>query len=226
MDDTNTNVDESMQIFQPKWKLLTTLESAKEFCREVNYPCLVRPSYVLSGAAMNVAHTDSDLEQYLQQASDISKDHPVVISKFIMDAKVRKIQTNNFSWIFSFREIFKKRIESVYKWSSMSGDFQEIDIDAVAFEGQIICMAISEHVENAGVHSGDATLVTPPQDLTTRTTNEIRRIVARIGESLQISGPFNMQLIAKVREISENSPFRTICLTIFCPGRSIVRHRM
>lgn len=89
LDDMNTNIDESEHVFQPKWKELTTLEAAKQFCEEVSYPCLVRPSYVLSGAAMNVAHTDSDLETYLEQASIVSKEYPVVISKFIMEAKVK-----------------------------------------------------------------------------------------------------------------------------------------
>lgn len=113
-------------ILQPRWKELTNLQSAIKFCEEVGYPCLVRPSYVLSGAAMNVAHSNQDLEAYLNAASEVSKEHPVVISKFIMDAK-------------------------------------EIDVDAVAMDSKILCIAISEHVENAGVHSGDATLVTPPQ---------------------------------------------------------------
>lgn len=109
-------------ILQPRWKELTNLQSAIEFCEEVGYPCLVRPSYVLSGAAMNVAYSNQDLETYLNAASKVNKDHPVVISKFLTEAK-------------------------------------EIDVDAVALDGEILCMAVSEHVENAGVHSGDATLV-------------------------------------------------------------------
>lgn len=109
-------------ILQPRWKELTNLTSAIEFCEEVGYPCLVRPSYVLSGAAMNVAYCNQDLETYLNAASLVSKDHPVVISKFLTEAK-------------------------------------EIDVDAVARDGEIMCLAVSEHVENAGVHSGDATLV-------------------------------------------------------------------
>lgn len=109
-------------ILQPRWKELTNLASAIDFCEEVGYPCLVRPSYVLSGAAMNVAYCNTDLETYLNAASLVSKDHPVVISKFLTEAK-------------------------------------EIDVDAVALDGEILCMAVSEHVENAGVHSGDATLV-------------------------------------------------------------------
>ena len=148
-------------ILQPKWKELTNLESAIKFCNDVEYPCLVRPSYVLSGAAMNVAYNDQDLETYLKNASDVNKDHPVVISKFIVDSK-------------------------------------EIDVDAVACHGNVLCMAVSEHVENAGVHSGDATLVTPPQDINPETLKEITNITAKIAALLKITGPFNMQLIAKV----------------------------
>lgn len=151
-------------ILQPRWKELTNLESALEFCRSVEYPCLVRPSYVLSGAAMNVAHCDSDLAEYLESASDVSKEHPVVISKFLIDAK-------------------------------------EIDVDAVARDGEIMCMAVSEHVENAGVHSGDATLVTPPQDINAETLERIRVIVQHIASLLDVTGPLNMQLIAKNNEL-------------------------
>ncbi|RZF42901.1 hypothetical protein LSTR_LSTR003617 [Laodelphax striatellus] len=127
-------------ISQPRWKELTNLKSAIDFCEEVGYPCLVRPSYVLSGAAMNVAHSEKDLENYLRSASDVSKEHPVVISKFLLEAK-------------------------------------EIDIDAVACDGQILCMAVSEHIENAGVHSGDATLVTPPQDINAETLAKIKKYI-------------------------------------------------
>lgn len=132
-----------------------------EFCSVVGYPCLVRPSYVLSGAAMNVAHSDNDLQTYLKSAADVSKKHPVVISKFILEAK-------------------------------------EIDVDAVAYNGNILCMAVSEHVENAGVHSGDATLVTPPQDINPQTLEKIKIITRQIAHNLEVTGPFNMQLIAKV----------------------------
>ncbi|XP_068630102.1 multifunctional protein r [Battus philenor] len=151
-------------IMQPRWKELTDLESAKSFCEEVGFPCLVRPSYVLSGAAMNVAHSNQDLEVYLKSASKVSKDHPVVISKFIMDAK-------------------------------------EIDVDVVAADGVILCMAVSEHVENAGVHSGDATLVTPPQDINNETLDKIKEIARIIAETLDVTGPFNMQLIAKDNDL-------------------------
>ncbi|XP_052750577.1 CAD protein isoform X2 [Galleria mellonella] len=151
-------------IMQPRWKELTDLDSAITFCEEVGYPCLVRPSYVLSGAAMNVAHSNQELETYLKSASLVSKDHPVVISKFIMDAK-------------------------------------EIDVDVVAADGIIYCMAISEHVENAGVHSGDATLVTPPQDINNETFDKIKEIASIIAETLDVTGPFNMQLIAKDNDL-------------------------
>ncbi|KAK7789985.1 hypothetical protein R5R35_009200 [Gryllus longicercus] len=151
-------------ISQPRWKELTNLESAKEFCGEVGYPCLVRPSYVLSGAAMNVAHSPQDLEAYLRCASDVSKEHPVVISKFLLEAK-------------------------------------EIDVDAVAVDGVIVCLAVSEHVENAGVHSGDATLVTPPQDINSQTLAKIKSIARAVAGSLEVTGPFNMQLIAKDNEL-------------------------
>lgn len=151
-------------ILQPRWKELTNLQSAIDFCEEVGYPCLVRPSYVLSGAAMNVAYSNQDLEAYLNAASLVSKDHPVVISKFLTEAK-------------------------------------EIDVDAVALDGEIMCMAVSEHVENAGVHSGDATLVTPPQDLNKETLIKIKEIAKDIAGLLDVSGPFNMQLIAKNNEL-------------------------
>lgn len=151
-------------ILQPRWKELTNLQSAIEFCEEVEYPCLVRPSYVLSGAAMNVAYSNQDLETYLNAASAVSKEFPVVISKFIMEAK-------------------------------------EIDVDAVAADGVILCMAVSEHVENAGVHSGDATLVTPPQDINAETLEKIKGIARDIAALLDVSGPFNMQLIAKDNEL-------------------------
>ncbi|KAG7280374.1 hypothetical protein CRUP_022202 [Coryphaenoides rupestris] len=126
---------DTIGISQPRWKEL----SDTEFCETVGYPCMVRPSYVLSGAAMNVAYTDRDLEKYLSSAVAVSKEYPVVISKFIQEAK-------------------------------------EIDVDAVACDGVVIAIAVSEHVENAGVHSGDATLVTPPQDINNKTMDRIKMI--------------------------------------------------
>ncbi|CAG5127998.1 unnamed protein product, partial [Candidula unifasciata] len=151
---------DNLKINQPQWRELSTIESALAFCEEVGYPCLIRPSYVLSGAAMNVAMSKHDLENFLSQAAAVSKDYPVVISKFILEAK-------------------------------------EIDVDAVAFDGEVVCMAVSEHVENAGVHSGDATLVTPPQDLNEATLAKIKAICCAIGRALEVTGPFNIQLIAK-----------------------------
>lgn len=126
----------------------------------VRYPVLVRPSYVLSGAAMNVAYSSTDLDKFLSAATLVSRDHPVVVSKFIVGAK-------------------------------------EIEVDAVADRGTVTIMAISEHVENAGVHSGDATLVFPAQDLTLETRKQITASVTAIAAQLKISGPFNMQFIAK-----------------------------
>ena len=151
-------------ILQPRWKELTNHELAISFCEEVGYPCLVRPSYVLSGAAMNVAYSNQDLLTYLNAASQVSKEHPVVISKFLTEAK-------------------------------------EIDVDAVAADGEILCMAVSEHVENAGVHSGDATLVTPPQDINAETLENIKRITRDLAALLDVTGPFNMQIIAKNNEL-------------------------
>ncbi|KAI2652165.1 CAD protein [Labeo rohita] len=151
---------DTIGISQPRWKELSDTESAVGFCETVGYPCLVRPSYVLSGAAMNVAYSDTDMEKFLSSAVAVSKEHPVVISKFIQEAK-------------------------------------EIDVDAVACDGVVIAIAVSEHVENAGVHSGDATLVTPPQDINQKTMERIRLIVHAIGQELQVTGPFNLQLIAK-----------------------------
>ena len=150
---------DNIHISQPKWKELQNLPSAIEFCEHVGYPVLVRPSYVLSGAAMKVAYNNTDLESYLKVASSVSKEHPVVISKYILDAK-------------------------------------EIDIDAVAKDGEILCMAVSSHVENAGVHSGDATLITPPC-INTETMAKIKVITSAIASALQVNGPMNLQLIAK-----------------------------
>ena len=154
---------DEMNIRQPKWKELCDLDSASVFCDSVGYPCLVRPSYVLSGAAMRIVFNVKDLKAYLSEHG-LSKEYPVVISKFIVDAK-------------------------------------ELDIDAVACNGQVVRMAISEHVENAGIHSGDASLVTPPQDLNQSTIEKIQSICFSVAKALQISGPFNLQLIAKDNEL-------------------------
>jgi len=157
---------DQINIDQPKWKELTSIEEAKKFCHDQTYPCLVRPSYVLSGRAMNVAFNDQDLVSYLDDATQVqvSKDHPIVISKFIEDAK-------------------------------------EIEVDAVAENGLLKIIAISEHVENAGVHSGDATLIFPSQDLTELTMQRIKDSTLKIAKALQIHGPFNIQYIAKDNEL-------------------------
>jgi carbamoyl-phosphate synthase / aspartate carbamoyltransferase / dihydroorotase len=151
---------DNIQVDQPVWKELTSMDEAILFCNEVEYPCLVRPSYVLSGVAMNVAYSDKDLIKYLNTAVAVSRDYPVVISKFIVDAK-------------------------------------EIEVDAVSENGIVKYIAISEHVENAGVHSGDATLILPPIDLTDETVAKIKKSTYKISRSLNINGPFNIQFIAK-----------------------------
>ncbi|CAB3411095.1 unnamed protein product [Caenorhabditis bovis] len=155
---------EALKISQPMWKKSENMEDAKAFCAQVGYPCLIRPSYVLSGAAMNVAHNAEDLEVFLKQATVVAKEHPVVVSKFISEAK-------------------------------------EIDVDAVAMDGQLLVMAISEHIENAGIHSGDATLVTPAQDMNKVTVDGIKMITHKLAEAFNVNGPFNMQLIAKDNEL-------------------------
>ena len=151
-------------IDQPEWRELTSIEDAEKFAERVGYPVLVRPSYVLSGAAMSIALSKFELRKYLQKASEICKEHPVVISKFITGAK-------------------------------------EIEIDAVSKNGKLICYAISEHVENAGVHSGDATLVLPPQRTYLETMRKIKIIAKKIANSLKITGPFNIQFIAKDNDV-------------------------
>lgn len=151
-------------VDQPTWKELTSFEEAKAFCKSVSYPVLVRPSYVLSGAAMNTVYSESALESYLQQAADVSPEHPVVITKYIENAK-------------------------------------EIEMDAVAKDGKVVGHFISEHVENAGVHSGDATLILPPQDLEKTTIQRIEEATRKIGDALNVTGPFNIQFIAKDNDI-------------------------
>ncbi|KAG6840232.1 hypothetical protein C0991_008061 [Blastosporella zonata] len=155
---------DAIGVDQPLWKELTSFEEATAFCDKVGYPVLVRPSYVLSGAAMNVVSTGDDLENYLTQATAVSRDHPVVITKYIEQAK-------------------------------------EIEMDAVAKDGKMVMHYISEHVENAGVHSGDATLIHPPQDLDPQTVRQIEEATAKIGNALNVTGPFNIQFIAKNNEI-------------------------
>ncbi len=153
-----------LDIDQPRWKELSSLEDVNEFVSLVGYPVLVRPSYVLSGAAMNVCSNDSELDQFLTLAANVSKKHPVVVSEFIQNAK-------------------------------------EIEIDAVADKGNIVAYAISEHIEFAGVHSGDATIQFPPQKLYMETARRIKKIARKIAEALEISGPFNIQFLAKENDI-------------------------
>ena len=155
---------DSLGIDQPRWRELTSLEDIYEFVGEVGYPVLVRPSYVLSGAAMNVCSNDEDLEKFLKLAANVSKQHPVVVSSFIQNAK-------------------------------------EIEWDAVAQNGEIKLYAISEHIEFAGVHSGDATIQFPPQKLYVETIRRIKKISGQIAKALNISGPFNIQYLAKNNDI-------------------------
>ncbi len=155
---------DELSIDQPAWKELINLDQAEVFAGKVGYPVLVRPSYVLSGAAMSIALSQKELETYLKKASEVNKEHPVVISKFITGAK-------------------------------------EIEIDAVAKKGKIFCYAVSEHVENAGVHSGDATIVLPPQRTYLETMRRVKTISKQIAKALKITGPFNIQFIAKENDV-------------------------
>ena len=155
---------DSLGIDQPRWRELTSLKDINEFVDEVGYPVLVRPSYVLSGAAMNVCSNDEELEKFLRLAANVSKEHPVVVSSFIQNAK-------------------------------------EIECDAVAQNGEIKLYAISEHIEFAGVHSGDATIQFPPQKLYVETIRRIKKISRQIAKALNISGPFNIQYLAKNNDI-------------------------
>ena len=151
---------DELEIDQPKWKELSTMSDVYEFVDKVGFPVLVRPSYVLSGAAMNVCSNKVELEQFLNLAANVSKKHPVVVSEFIQNAK-------------------------------------EIEFDAVANKGEVVAYAISEHIEYAGVHSGDATIQFPPQKLYIETARRIKKIARKIAQALQITGPFNIQFLAK-----------------------------
>ncbi|MDE6391099.1 MAG: ATP-grasp domain-containing protein, partial [Duncaniella sp.] len=151
-------------IDQPRWRELTSHADIDEFIAEVGFPVLVRPSYVLSGAAMNVCHNQDQLTRFLNLAANVSKQHPVVVSQFISSAK-------------------------------------EIEMDAVADKGEIIAYAISEHIEYAGVHSGDATIQFPPQKLYVETMRRLRKVGRQIAKALNISGPFNIQFLAKNNDI-------------------------
>ncbi len=153
-----------LDVDQPRWNQLTTIEDINRFIDEVGFPVLIRPSYVLSGAAMNVVSNKDQLHHFLTLATKVSKDHPVVVSEFIENAK-------------------------------------EIEVDAVAKDGEIVAYAISEHVEFAGVHSGDATIVFPPQKLYIETIRRIKKISRKIAKALEITGPFNIQYLAKDNDI-------------------------
>ena len=155
---------DAIGVDQPEWRALTSLEDIQEFVQEVGFPVLVRPSYVLSGAAMHVCSNGEELARFLALAADVSKQHPVVVSRFIEHAK-------------------------------------EVEMDAVAQEGEIIAYAISEHIEYAGVHSGDATIQFPPQKLYVETMRRVKRISRRIVRELNISGPFNIQFLARDNDI-------------------------
>ena len=151
-------------INQPEWSALTSMEDIDKFIERVGFPVLVRPSYVLSGAAMNVCSNEDELKRFLQLAANVSEDHPVVVSKFIEHAK-------------------------------------EIEMDAVAKNGEVIAYAISEHIEFAGVHSGDATIQFPPQKLYVETVRRVKRVGRQIAKELHINGPFNIQFMARDNDI-------------------------
>ncbi len=155
---------DTLKIDQPKWKELTNIEEIVEFTESVGYPVIVRPSYVLSGAAMNIVSNKEELEHFLTLATEVSKQYPVVVSKFLTDAK-------------------------------------EIEMDAVAKDGEIVVYAISEHIEFAGVHSGDATIMFPPQKVYVETLRRIKKISRRIAKELKINGPFNVQFLARDNDI-------------------------
>ena len=155
---------DQLGIDQPAWQELTSLDDVKAFVAKVGYPVLVRPSYVLSGAAMNVCYDEEELQRFLQMASEVSKEYPVVVSQFMQNTK-------------------------------------EIEFDAVAQNGEVVEYAISEHIEYAGVHSGDATLVFPAQQIYFSTARQIKRISRQIAKELNISGPFNIQFLARKNEV-------------------------
>lgn len=159
-----SSIVDALGIDQPKWKELTNMDDVNSFVDQVGYPVLVRPSYVLSGAAMNVCYNEDELKRFLSLASEVSKKHPVVISQFMQRCK-------------------------------------EIEFDAVADGGEVIAYAISEHIEFAGVHSGDATIQFPPQKLYIETVRRIKKIAKKIAAALEISGPFNIQFLAKENAI-------------------------
>merc|ERR1719230_1126465 len=155
---------DALRIDQPEWSEFSTVEEAFHFCKRVGFPALVRPSYVLSGAAMRVVASDGDLERFLRTAAVVSRDYPVVISKYISGAK-------------------------------------EVELDAVGQKGELLNYAIAEHVENAGLHSGDASLLLPAQKLFVETHRRVKMIGQKLCRALKISGPFNVQFICKDNEV-------------------------
>merc|ERR1719433_500626 len=155
---------DALRIDQPEWSEFTTIEEAFHFCRRGNFPALVRPSYVLSGAAMRVVNSDEELQRFLRTAAVVSREYPVVISKYIQGAK-------------------------------------EVELDAVASNGELMGYAIAEHVENAGIHSGDASLLLPAQKLFVETHRRVKQIGQKISRALKISGPFNIQFICKDNDV-------------------------
>ncbi|OBZ69671.1 Carbamoyl-phosphate synthase arginine-specific large chain [Grifola frondosa] len=164
-----SSILDSVGVDQPEWTEVTSVEAAKQFAERVGYPVLIRPSYVLSGAAMNVVYEESALEYNLSAAASVSPLHPVVITKFIDNA-------------------------------------QEVDVDAVAYKGRLLLHAVSEHVENAGVHSGDATLVLPPFSLTDDEMARLKQIAEKVAAAFEISGPYNMQIIRKAADAPGEEP--------------------
>ncbi|TFK74012.1 carbamoyl-phosphate synthase [Pluteus cervinus] len=168
-----SSVLDKIGVDQPEWTEVTSLDGAKAFANKVGYPVLIRPSYVLSGAAMNVVYEESTLEHKLSAAASVSPLHPVVITKFIDGA-------------------------------------QEIDVDAVAHQGKLIVHAVSEHVENAGVHSGDATLVLPPYTLDASDMERLKTIAKKVAAAFEISGPFNMQIIRQPASEGQEAPLKVI----------------
>ncbi|ODQ81015.1 hypothetical protein BABINDRAFT_34372 [Babjeviella inositovora NRRL Y-12698] len=168
-----SSILDSLDIDQPAWKELTSVDEARKFAELVGFPVLVRPSYVLSGAAMSVINNEGELESKLSNAAKVSADHPVVISKFIQGA-------------------------------------QEIDIDGVAAKGTVLVHAVSEHVENAGIHSGDATLVLPPQNLSPELLQRLKTIADKVASAWKITGPFNMQIIKNNHIAQEDGSVKTV----------------
>ncbi|EKM81108.1 hypothetical protein AGABI1DRAFT_112807 [Agaricus bisporus var. burnettii JB137-S8] len=168
-----SSVLDSIGVDQPEWSEVTSVVAAKAFANKVSYPVLIRPSYVLSGAAMNVVYAEEELEENLSKAADVSPLHPVVMTKFIDGA-------------------------------------QEIDVDAVAYKGKLLVHAVSEHVENAGVHSGDATLVLPPFSLIETDMSRLKTIAEKVAAAFNISGPYNMQIIKKPSENGQEAELKVI----------------